>query len=197
MDPNEAMRLAEEAIDESRFADAKAHLNEVIAWIRDRHGFSPVWIRYPKATDLLIREWCMEVRPLLLFHGTSAYAGEKLLTTVPFTKERSYANGREGFSCTTVFKVAEAFAVRQSPMGLLDGDYTGAGVVLEYILCPAVEDFTYLKAKDGLSMRDEHEALVLDPTRLIIQAVHRLDDNGDWQRQAVEMRELAKDVREF
>jgi hypothetical protein len=186
MDPNDVMKRAESAIERSEFHLAKRHLNEVISYIRDEHGPSAVWSCFPKATDLLIREWCMEVRPMTVFHGTSFWAGEALMKSIPHVAERSYAKGMKGFSCTSDFHVAEGFGFRQSPQGVLEGDYSEGGVVIEYILCPAVEHFTFLNVKDRQSMRDEKEILVLDPTKLIIQAVHRMTGDG-WQRQAVEV----------
>ena len=119
---------------------------------------------------------------MIVYHGTSNHSGDQLQMTEPHCKERDYFGGLLSFCCTESFDVASQFAFRRSPIGVLHGDYSQAGVVVEYILSPANDGQTYYRTKDRFSTRDECEVLIPDPGKLTLVAVHKLDPAGEWQR---------------
>ena len=122
---------------------------------------------------------------MIVYHGTSHASGDLLQTSKPEIRPRDYFGGRKAFCCSESFDAAQWFAVRRSGQGMLHGDFSRAGVVLEYVLSPANDGQTFFRARDRCTLQDEREVLIPDPSKLILQAIHRLDASGNWKRFAL------------
>lgn len=123
---------------------------------------------------------------MIVYHGTSSYGGDRLQMSAPEVKPRDYFGGLKAFCCTESFDSASLFAFRRSPAGVLRGDYSQAGVVMEYSLNPPNDGQTFFRTRDRCILQDEHEVLIPDPSKLLLQAVHRLDSSGSWKRFVLE-----------
>lgn len=123
---------------------------------------------------------------MILYHGTSKHAGDQLLVSEPRRVRRPYFGNMEAFCTTESFKIAELFAFRRSPPAVLQGDWSEAGVVVEYVLCPAIDGQTFFRTRDHATMQNEKEVLVPAVHHLIVTAIHRLDTDVEWQRIAME-----------
>lgn len=77
---------------------------------------------------------------MIVYHGTSPYALQALLMSVPERAPRTYLKGRRAFSTTTDFEIAALFALRRSPMEALR-DEREMGGILEY-------EFVGIEGKD-------------------------------------------------
>lgn len=123
---------------------------------------------------------------MIVFHGTSNHSGDQLQVSEPEVRERSYFRGLKAFCCSKSFESASLFAMRRSPPSIMRGDFSQAGVVMEYVLRQTIDGQTYFNVRDPCSMHTEREILIPDPSKLHLQAVHKLDPSGEWQRYALE-----------
>lgn len=119
---------------------------------------------------------------MIVYHGTSNHGGDRLQVSEPEVRPRGYCDGLKAFCCTESFDAASLFAMRRSPPSIMRGDYSQAGVVMEYVLCPDNNGQTYFRARDRCILQDEQEILIPDPSKLVLQAVHKLDPAGEWKR---------------
>lgn len=123
---------------------------------------------------------------MIVYHGTGQYNLDSLLASSPRRKPRQYLGGRRAFSTSTAFQISSLFALRQSPPALLQGDESGAGVVLEYAIDKSArEGRDWCHAKCSGVLQDEKEIAILNVVILRARAVWRLE-NGDWERHVLD-----------
>jgi len=118
---------------------------------------------------------------MIVYHGTSPYALQALLTSVPKRAPRAYLRGccRLAFSTTTDFEIAALFALRKSPQAALH-DERELGGILEYEVV-GIEGRDWVHAKDRGVLQDECEIAILSPSVLKLLAIHRMQ-NDLWVR---------------
>lgn len=119
---------------------------------------------------------------MIVYHGTSNHSGDRLQMSAPECKPRDYFGNMKAFCCAESFRSASLFAFRRSPAGVLRGDYSQAGVVMEYVLCPDNDGQTFFRTRDPRTTQDEDEVLIPDPSKLTLVAIHKLDPAGEWKR---------------
>lgn len=129
-----------------------------------------------------------------VYHGTGSYNLERLASTRPECTPRHYLGGRRAFSTTTDFEIAKLFALRRSSPGILRGDESACGVVIEYRLAKdARKGKDWMPARCPGVLQDEEEIAILNPEVLKFVAVWSLED-GIWVRNKAESR-LKTEVR--
>lgn len=116
---------------------------------------------------------------MIVYHGTSPYAVQALLSSAPECAPRMYLNGKRAFSTTTNFEIAALFALRRSPPAALH-DERELGGILEYEFV-GIEGRDWVRAKDPGVLQDEAEIAILRSNVLRLLAVYRME-NDIWVR---------------
>jgi hypothetical protein len=119
---------------------------------------------------------------MIVYHGTSPYALQALLTSVPERAPRSHLKGKRAFCTTTDFEISALFALRRSPMEALR-DEREMGGVLEYEFV-GIEGRDWVRAEAPGVLQDECEIAILRPAVLQLLAVHRME-GGAWVRRGL------------
>jgi hypothetical protein len=120
---------------------------------------------------------------MIVYHGTSPYALQALLTSTPERAPRAYLKGKRAFATTTDFEIAALFALRRSPMEALR-DERELGGVLEYEFL-GIEGRDWVHAEDPGVLQDECEIAILRSNVLQLLAVYRME-NEVWVRRELD-----------
>lgn len=124
----------------------------------------------------------MTKETLKVFRGDSLDSIKLTLKKGPRIAQHGHVD-RKCFCTTLSFGIAQLFALRRSPPAILQGNFEGAGQIIEYKLT-GKENKDWQKVQDHRALQQEAEVVVFKASCLKPVAIWQCQ-NDEWTRKKV------------